>query len=71
MNQLHRPDAVAEILGTSTRTILRWAASGELASVRIGKVVRFRAEDVEAFIEAHAERGGGAEVVRLERRVRT
>jgi len=57
MNPLLRPADVAEIFDTSTRTVLRWAASGELASIRVGKVVRFRAADVEAFVEAHAERG--------------
>ena len=67
MNPLLRPDAVAQIVGVSTRTILRWAAAGEIPHIRIGKVVRFRATDVETFIESHAGRSDGAEVLRLER----
>lgn len=40
----------ASILGVSTRQVLRWAATRELACVRLGpKCVRFRLADVEAF----------------------
>jgi excisionase family DNA binding protein len=51
---LLRPEAVAEILACSPKTVYAWAASGLLPSVRLGRLVRFRPADVCGFIEAHA-----------------
>jgi len=43
---------VATRLGISPRTVLEFAARRELACVRLGRCVRFEAEDVEAFRQA-------------------
>jgi excisionase family DNA binding protein len=52
---LLRPEDVAELLACSPKTVYGWAASGLLPSVRLGRLVRFKPEDVHRFIEAHAE----------------
>jgi excisionase family DNA binding protein len=41
---------VARILGLNRATIYKLAAAGELGHLRIGGAVRFRREDVEAFL---------------------
>ena len=46
---------VARLLACSSKTVYAWAASGYLASVRLGRLVRFKAGDVSKFVEAHAE----------------
>lgn len=52
---LLRPPEVARLLACSTKTVYAWAASGFLPSVRLGRLVRFRAADVRRFVEVHAE----------------
>ena len=41
---------VAEALQTSTRTIQRFIASGELSAVRIGRLIRIRPTALETFL---------------------
>lgn len=43
--------AVAKRLGCSTDTVLRLMRLGELAAVRVGKRYKFRAGDVDAYLE--------------------
>ena len=45
-------DRVAELLGCSQRTVARLVERGELSTVRIGRLVRFRPVDVDALIDA-------------------
>ena len=52
---LLRPSDVARPLACSSKTVYAWAASGYLPSVRLGRLVRFKAGDVRQFVEAHAE----------------
>ena len=42
---------VARYLGVSTRTVFRLVSRGELEAVRVGKLLRFRPEDVERFVK--------------------
>ena len=42
---------VAEALQCSPRAVAAWTASGELVSVKLGRLRRYRPEDVEAFIQ--------------------
>ena len=44
-------DNVAKRLAVSTRTIKRLTAAGRLKPVHIGRAVRWRADEVAAFIE--------------------
>ena len=45
----------AKLFGVSVRTVTRWTARqhGALRCVKLGNVVRFRPEDVAAFMEKH------------------
>jgi excisionase family DNA binding protein len=52
---LLRPEDVADLLACSPKTVYAWATRGVLPSVRLGRMVRFRAQDVRRFIEVHAE----------------
>ena len=45
---------VAEALAVSVATVRRWERSGVLRGVRIGRVLRFRAADVDALIDGHS-----------------
>jgi excisionase family DNA binding protein len=42
----------ARRLGITTRTLYRFIDQGELPGYRMGRVIRVKASDVEAFIEA-------------------
>lgn len=44
----------ADRLRVTARTLERWAAAGELLPVRFGRIVRYRASDIEAFIDRAA-----------------
>ena len=39
-------------LGITTRTLYRFVDQGDLAAYRMGRVIRLKASDVEAFIES-------------------
>ncbi|NNN12705.1 MAG: helix-turn-helix domain-containing protein [Acidimicrobiaceae bacterium] len=42
----------AEMLGISLRTIYRLVDDGQLPAYQIGRVIRFKRDEVEAFIES-------------------
>jgi excisionase family DNA binding protein len=50
--------ALAKELGVTLRTVYRLLDSGELASYRIGRVIRVRRSDVEKFLERVKVRPG-------------
>ncbi|SBS70782.1 helix-turn-helix domain-containing protein [uncultured Microbacterium sp.] len=45
---------VATALGASTRLVRRLIAEKQLPTVRLGRMIRIRVSDVEAYITAHA-----------------
>ena len=46
---------VADYLGFSPETVLPWYRGGELRGIRLGSnVLRFRASDVEAWLESRS-----------------
>jgi excisionase family DNA binding protein len=47
-----RPEEVAKILRLSKPRIYQLAEEGKIASIRIGKSIRFQWEDVQVFIRA-------------------
>jgi excisionase family DNA binding protein len=55
---LLKPEAVAQLLACSPKTVYAWAASGSIPSVRLGRLVRFRPADVQRFVETHTEARG-------------
>jgi excisionase family DNA binding protein len=52
-SQLMTRSEAAEALAISLRKIDQLVVSGDLATVRIGRSIRFRASALEYFIEAH------------------
>lgn len=55
---LLRPEEVAERLACSRRMVYGMARSGQLPSVAIGALLRFRPEDVDALIESGLRASG-------------
>jgi excisionase family DNA binding protein len=51
MNRLLTVDEVAERLGVAPRTLYRWFEQGRLGGVKVGRLVRFREEDIDAFLD--------------------
>lgn len=48
---------LAELLGLSSSTVLDWFEAGRLPGFKLGRVVRFRASEVEAWLEAQRVEG--------------
>lgn len=48
-----KPDEIAERMGVSKRTVLRWIERGDLVAYRVGSVTRIRSEDFDAFLHRH------------------
>ncbi len=44
---------VASILSVKQSTVYQWASSGEIPHYRLGRVLRFKRKDIEAWIEGH------------------
>jgi excisionase family DNA binding protein len=49
--------AIADKLGMSVSTIRKWVHFGFIPHVKLGRAVRFREKDVEAWIEERTEKG--------------
>ena len=46
---------VADMLGVSNKTVLRWALEGELPSIRLSnRAIRFREGEIDRWIEERA-----------------
>jgi excisionase family DNA binding protein len=46
---------LADMLGVSTETVLRWTRRGDLPAIRLpGGALRFRADEIEAWLENRA-----------------
>lgn len=57
MSNLLRAEEVARRCDVATSTVYQWAALGEIPSIRLGeKVVRFREDDIDKWLE-HRSRG--------------
>jgi excisionase family DNA binding protein len=60
--RLLTPEDVAELLGISERTLEFWRYQGRgPAFLRVGKRVRYRPTDVEAFLAANREGGDASQ----------
>ena len=51
MEELWKAQEVAEVLKCSPRTVLAMAERGELPSVKISRLRRFRPADIEAWVQ--------------------
>ncbi len=55
MSPLITAREVAELIGVSTETILRWTRRGELTTIRLpGGALRYRQTDIEAWLDDRA-----------------
>jgi excisionase family DNA binding protein len=48
---------IAELLNVAESTIRKWVHFGFIPHVKLGRAVRFREKDVEAWIEERTEKG--------------
>lgn len=48
--QLVTAEDVAELLGVSTAAVYRWARSKTLPSIKVGKIVRFRKDEIDRLL---------------------
>ena len=59
MERLLTPKEVCAALGMTAKTapitLMRWRLEGRIRGVKVGKAVRFRESDVEAFIKKQAK----------------
>ncbi len=62
-------EAAATCLGVSVSTVRRLVRSGDLPAFRVGRQLRFRPEDIDAYIESKRifPRGGSPRDARDER----
>ena len=52
---------LAELLGVSAETVLRWTRRGEVPALRLpGGAIRYRPDELEAWLEARATTAGAA-----------
>lgn len=51
-NELLKIGTVAAMFGVNRSTVWRWQQDGLLTYIRLGKSVRYRRSDIEAFIAA-------------------
>ena len=57
-SRLRTAREVADLLGVSSETILRWTRRGELPAIRLpGGALRYREDDLEAWLEQRATPG--------------
>jgi excisionase family DNA binding protein len=52
---------VASILSVKQSTVYQWAKSGEIPHYRLGRIVRFKRKDVEAWVEGFRKERVGEE----------
>lgn len=45
--RLLTPDEVAKLLAVSKRSVRRWTTEGRIKSIRVGRYVRYRTEDIQ------------------------
>lgn len=56
--ELLTPTQVAENIGIHERTVTRWLREGYLRGFKLGKEWRVASQDLEAFIQRHANQSG-------------
>jgi len=57
MNKLMDAKEVAQKLQVSIRTVYGWISEGSIPTVKIGRLVRFKIEDIEAWIAKNTRKG--------------
>ncbi len=49
---------VASLLSVRPSTVYQWASLGEIPHYRLGRIVRFRRTDLDAWVDGHRKEGG-------------
>ena len=57
MKKLIDSKELAEVMQVSIRTIYGWASKGIIPSIKIGRLLRFKVENVEAWIDKNTCKG--------------
>jgi len=65
MEKLLTPQEIAEVLGVQPSTIYQWTHQGYIPHIKLGKFVRFKAKDVERWVEGKANNGRVTKKVQL------
>ena len=52
--QMMTPRDVAKLLNVSLRMVYIWLARKDIPSIKIGRVVRIRKSELEAFLDGHS-----------------
>ena len=53
-DQMMTPRDVAKLLNVSLRMVYVWLARKDIPSIKIGRVVRIRKSELEAFLNGHS-----------------
>jgi len=72
--QLMKAPQVAELVNVAESAMSKWVHFGFIPHVKLGRAVRFREKDVEAWIEERTEKGRATlapEIQRLNGTIRT
>lgn len=57
MDRLLSPAEVANLLGVRLGTVYQWTHTGFIPYVKLGKLVKFREQDVVAWVEKRSRKG--------------
>jgi len=57
MNKLMDAKELAQMLKVSDRTIYGWVSKGTIPTVKIGRLIRFKVEDIEVWIDKNTHKG--------------
>jgi excisionase family DNA binding protein len=57
MPKLLTPQQVADYLGVQLSTIYQWTHQGFIPHVKLGRVLRFRQDDIANWLDKRANRG--------------
>ena len=61
LDQLLRPDSVSEGIGVPETTLAQWRYLGTgPAYIKVGKHVRYRRSDLEAWLDSQTRNAGGS-----------
>jgi excisionase family DNA binding protein len=53
LDKLLTPEEAATALGVQVGTVRVWAAERRIPTIRVGRLLRFRVADVQAWLEEH------------------
>lgn len=67
-NEFWNIQQVSQYLQVKPKTIYNWAESGEIPYYKIGRLIRFKRTDIDAWVEGHRKEQNKFEIENLARR---